>query len=86
MTVNESIIAAIGTLGENIVLRRAMMAQTNSGLIGVAAHGGAGNLGRLAAMLHVKTADNTHSLLKAADPIVNKVAPSSSSSSLLMAR
>jgi len=72
-TVKDSIIAAIGTLGENIVLSRAVLAHTDSGLIGVAAHGGTGSLGRLAAVLHVKTHDTSDSILKAADPVVNKV-------------
>jgi translation elongation factor EF-Ts len=74
--VNERILSTIGSLGENIVLRRAAFAHAHSGFIGVAAHGGTTStsaLGRLGAMIHVETKDTNDSLLKAADPIANKV-------------
>jgi len=73
MTVAERIVSSVGTLGENIVLRRATVAHTDSGLIGVATHGGTATAGRLAALLRVDVKGADEKLLQAADPVVTKV-------------
>lgn len=74
-TVGDKVVGAIGTLGENIVLRRAALAHTKSGLIGVASHGGtSATMGRLATLLQVDVRGANDKLLQAADPIVSKVA------------
>jgi elongation factor Ts len=74
-TVADRVLSTLGSLGENIVLRRAAFCHAGPhGLVGVAAHGGSSPaLGRLASMVHVEATGASEAALRAAETVANKV-------------